>query len=421
MDVPYTISGTANGSDHDLVGGVATISAGRDVAEVSFTIDDDGLGEGVETIVVTMGAPTPDAAIGTKSTLNINITEENIAPVVSLSAIQATIKTRTITRDSGVVTVSSDATDPNTTDTLTYDWSATDNTLMDIDSDVTDGIFTFDPSSLSPGSYVLRLTVNDGTAAAETELLLNIFSDAQPADLIADSDNDGIPDSRDSGDKTNILPSLAGLFTSGLLEIEAGLVFGLGDTAFTAGKGQAKVTMADVNNVGQPSDIGFAYPSGLFDFDIEGLGVSGQSVNIVLPQQKAIPTNATYRKLVANNWQEFVIDDNNAIATAPGTPGFCPPPGDAQYQAGLTKGHFCVQLTIEDGGVNDGDGAANNRISDPSGVAITAAVPPVDPPAKSDDSNGIFGLGSVSVWWLSLFGFFCLRNFANRKTLVINR
>ena len=68
------------------------------------------------------------------------------------------------------------------------------------------------------------------------------------------------------GDKTNILPSLAGLFTSGLLEIEAGLVFGLGDTAFTAGKGQAKVTMADVNNVGQPSDIGFAYPSGLFRF-----------------------------------------------------------------------------------------------------------------------------------------------------------
>ena len=56
-----------------------------------------------------------------------------------------------------------------------------DNTLIDIDSDVTDGIFTFDPSSLSPGSYVLRLTVNDGTAMAETELLLNIFSDAQPA------------------------------------------------------------------------------------------------------------------------------------------------------------------------------------------------------------------------------------------------
>ena len=87
VDVPYTISGTANGSDHDLVNGVAKIIAGRDVAEVSFTINDDGPGAG--NIVVTMGTPSPDAAIGTKSILNINITEENIAPVVSLSAIQA--------------------------------------------------------------------------------------------------------------------------------------------------------------------------------------------------------------------------------------------------------------------------------------------------------------------------------------------
>ena len=105
---------------------VATIIAGRDVAEVSFTINDDGFGRSCgEHRLLLWITPTPDAAIGTKSTLNIDITEENIAPVVSLSAIQATIKTRTITLGSGVVTVSSDATDPNTTDTLTYDWSAT--------------------------------------------------------------------------------------------------------------------------------------------------------------------------------------------------------------------------------------------------------------------------------------------------------
>jgi hypothetical protein len=70
-----------------------------------------------------------------------------------------------------------------------------------------------------------------------------------------------------------------------------------------------------------------------------------------------------------------------------------------------------VQLTIEDGGVNDGDGAANNRISDPSGVAITAAVPK---PPGSDNSNGIFGLGGLSVWWLSLFALFGLRNYCIR-------
>jgi hypothetical protein len=82
------------------------------------------------------------------------------------------------------------------------------------------------------------------------------------------------------------------------------------------------------------------------------------------------------------------------------------------YQAGLTEGHFCVQLTIEDGGANDGDGAANNRISDPSGVAITAAVPK---PPGSDNSNGIFGLGGLSVWWIGLLSLLGLRGLIDRK------
>ena len=409
IKVPYTISGTADGIDHDLMNGFAIIVSERDVAEVPFTIHEDLDLEGMENIVITMGEPTPDAAIGIKSTLTINISEQNIAPVVSLSANQAAIQTRTIAVGSGAVTVSSDASDPNTNDKLTYDWSATDNALFDIDA--ADGVFTFNPFGLEPGSYVLRLSVSDGFSTSKTELSLNIFTDAPAPELIVDSDNDGIPDVLDSGDKTNILPSRTGLFTSGLLETEAGLVFGLGDIAFMTGKGQAKVSMADISNDGKPDDVGFAYPSDLFDFDIEGLGKAGQSVNVVLPQQTAIPADAAYRKLVGTNWQAFVVDDNNAIASAPGIPGFCPPSGDAQYQLGLTQGYFCVQLTIEDGGANDGDGAANNRISDPSGVATVFIAPK---PPGTDDSNGIFGLGSLSIWWLSLFGLFGLRNFYAR-------
>jgi len=417
VDVPYFVGGdsTADSSDHDLTNGTATINSGETSVEVSFSINADGSSESVENIVVTMGTPTPDAVAAMDARLNIAITEENVAPVINLSATQATLQTRTITLGRGTVSVVSNIADPNTGDTLTYDWSATDNALSDIDGNVTDGTFDFDPSGLSPGSYTLRLAVSDGSATTETELTFNILSDA-PVSTLEDSDNDGIPNFLENPDPNaskaaNILPSQRLLYTSRLLETEAGLKFGLGNVAFEAGKGQANVTLADTGNAGHPNDIGFAYPAGLFDFDIEGLGVAGQSVSIVLPQQIAIPANATYRKLIANNWQEFVINDNNAIASAPGTPGFCPPPGDAQYQAGLVEGHYCVQLTIEDGGANDGDGSANNRISDPGGVAVVAAVPPVDPPVNSDDSNGIFGLGSLSVWWLSLFGLFGLRRF----------
>ena len=37
---------------------------------------------------------------------------------------------------------------------------------------------------------------------------------------------------------------------------------------------------------------------------------------------------------------------------------------------GLTEGHWCVQITIEDGGENDDDQLANNQIVDPGGVAV---------------------------------------------------
>ena len=165
-------------------------------------------------------------------------------------------------------------------------------------------------------------------------------------------------------------------------------MFGLGDIAFTTGKGQASVTMADISNVGMPADSGFAFASGLFDFDIEGLGAAGQSIDIVLPQQQAIPENAIYRKLMANNWQEFVVDANNAIASAPGTPGFCPTTGRRTISTRTYSGLFLCTTNDRRRWCDDADGAANNRISDPSGVATVSVVPK---PPGTDDSNGIFG------------------------------
>ena len=69
-----------------------------------------------------------------------------------------------------------------------------------------------------------------------------------------------------------------------------------------------------------------------------------------------------------------MIDGNNAVASAPGSNGVCPPPGSVSYLVGLNQGDGCVQLTIEDGGPNDEDGVANGAIVDPGGVAIVAEV-----------------------------------------------
>jgi hypothetical protein len=78
-----------------------------------------------------------------------------------------------------------------------------------------------------------------------------------------------------------------------------------------------------------------------------------------------------YRKYVDGaGWDNFVIDSRNLVASAPGEPGNCPAPGSADYTPGLTAGHHCVQLTIEDGGPNDADGSANRVVRDPGGAAV---------------------------------------------------
>ena len=120
-----------------------------------------------------------------------------------------------------------------------------------------------------------------------------------------------------------------------------------------------------------PNDEEMLNVGGLFDFIAYGLPQAGQSFNLVLPQRLPIPADALYRKFTpVNGWVEFVVDVNNQFASSQGSFGFCPPPGDASWVIGLNEGHWCVQLTIEDGGPNDDDGLANGSIHDPGGVAV---------------------------------------------------
>ncbi len=64
ISVPYTVSGTAGGSDHDLTNGTLTIPAGATSANISFNLVNDSVTEPAETIIVTLGTPggTPPRA-----------------------------------------------------------------------------------------------------------------------------------------------------------------------------------------------------------------------------------------------------------------------------------------------------------------------------------------------------------------------
>jgi hypothetical protein len=390
VTVPYTLSGTMlhDGSDHDLADGNIIINYPELEASVSVSFVDDGANEGLERLQIVMGVPE-HGSIGPIDTHNIDVWESNVAPTIELMAEQNGMITRIISQSDGSVVVTALLTDPNRDDQHSYDWSSSDNRLVDMDSEPE--TFTIDPVSLDIGAYRLGLVVSDGSASASAALLLNlnttlpdledIDSDEDGIDDSAegagDSDGDGIPNYLDHVDTAaNVIQEQHASHSGFLMETEPGLVFQLGDIAFRAHGHSTSVTETDIVNHGndgagaQADDPEqFSYPGGLFDFRIDNLPVAGQSVLMVVPQFAPVPSSAVYRKLMPTGWQDFVIDEHNRVASNLGSAGFCPPPGDPAYTEGLSEGDWCIQLMIEDGGPNDADQVVDNSVNDPGGVA----------------------------------------------------
>jgi len=429
VTVPYTVSGTAmtDGSDHDLVDGVVTINSPDLSATVSFTLVDDGAGEGMETLVVTMGVPN-NAVVGSAVSHRVDIFEGNVAPIVSLSADQGDGVTRFVSQADGSVVVTATVTDANVGDVHTYDWSVTDNVLVDTDSN--EATFSFDSVDLMPGLYTMNVAVHDGFDTINEQLVLKISSSLPALSAIdsdgdgvndimegyGDSDADGIPNYLDNRNiASNIVQERIDDLEMFLMETEPGLVLSLGSVAFSTGEAQAGVSNGDIvqyGNEGAVVDEYYVFNSGLFDFNIKDLPVPGQSVSVVVVQYAPVPVNAVYRKLMASGWQDFVEDSNNRLASAPGVEGYCPPPGDSRFTPGLTQGHWCVQLTIEDGGSNDADGRVNQTVQDPGGVAVLSSTPTTVTVTGS-------GGGSVSLWAMLLMGLIALATRFNGQRLML--
>jgi hypothetical protein len=121
-----------------------------------------------------------------------------------------------------------------------------------------------------------------------------------------------------------------------------------------------------------------------------------------VPLEHPIPRGAVYRKHERGGWRDFVSDDANAIASAPGAGGACPAPGSSAYAPGLRERDGCLELTIEDGGPNDADASIDGAISDPGGLAVPVGVtleliPPASKAVADNTTNVVaFALKLVS-------------------------
>ncbi len=144
-------------------------------------------------------------------------------------------------------------------------------------------------------------------------------------------------------------------------ESDAGTRVTLGRYARQRDKGSMEIS--DEALAGLSSDADYTSSGGIFDFEVHALPTIGQSVHFVIPQLSPIPAQAVYRKFTeTHGWSTFIEDSNNQLYSTQGVAGICPAPGDVSWMPGLTAGHWCVQLKIEDGGANDEDGEANGMI-----------------------------------------------------------
>ncbi|WP_419226889.1 Ig-like domain-containing protein [Alteromonas sp. OM2203] len=380
VNIPYSVSGTSNSDDHNLVDGTLVIESGTQ-ASIAFDIANDGTIEGEETVIVSIAGATNVR----NSEHILTIVEGGLRPVLRLTATQNNTAVTTIYPQASTVDVTLSFENKALSDIVFVDWSESSSELNALNISSSDTIFRFSPESLDAGVYHVKAKATDIDGLEGFTDITLLLASSLPTLTDEDSDGDGIPDNQeglgdkdgdgipdylDATDECNVQPISNNNVSNLLVEGEVGACFKLGATAIV-NSGAINIDKTIITPDTETTLVG-----PVFDFVVAGLRDVGQSYRIVLPQQNIIPAGAIYRKYSASEarWKDFEINGTtDAVHSAKGEQGVCPPPESEAYVAGLTEGHWCLQLTISDGGPNDEDGIANGTIVDPSALAVAAS------------------------------------------------
>ena len=417
-------SSSADPGDYTVLtpSGPVTVGPGRR-GTVDFGLDaSDRAGEGPETLVLELTGTDGNAVLADRRQATVTIVERNVPPAVSLQAEQGGREPAVLIDGSAgasPVTVTADTTDVTPTGAMRFAWNGSAIGLNDMDGTSDDRTFTFDPGPVAAGTYTIEVVATDTGTPAESgsaSLRLRIVDSLPALDSVdtdgdgrddddadeglSDRDGDGLPDYRDPYTGRGTLHQSLADDAGYLLQTDPGLDLALGPVAFALDRAGAEVSREDIERVlGSRDDLDNV--GGYFGFTVHGLPTPGAAARVVIPQRAPIPENAVYRKLgTSGGWRDFVQRGSDALASARGASGYCPPPGDPAYADGLTAGDRCVRVTVTDGGPNDADGTANGRIVDPGGVARAAGG---DGDGASAEATGSGG-GAVGLHLLALLG-----------------
>jgi len=222
------------------------------------------------------------------------------------------------------------------------------------------------------------------------------------AEGVTDSDGDGIPNYLDNSSDRSTLALVLGeepMRTEPGIQLSLGPINSLALGQEASGAAVNPNDLTDYLDNGQPVDpdditdevgieenldlsTGFLF----IEFIASNLAQAGDSVAVVvpLPESSKIPVNAIYAKFLTPRsiyndfiFKSFEVDAYNEIHSAARIDSICPSYYDTSWKKGLTQGHECIRLIIEDGGPNDADGVANKQVEDPGLLAALANTAPL--------------------------------------------
>ncbi|MDO6500937.1 Ig-like domain-containing protein, partial [Photobacterium sanguinicancri] len=378
---PITIPYTVSSSDELIYTDAVTIEEGT-IGNIELDISDLNANNWLVSL-------SDELNLGNKNSFTLTISKEMVKPEVSSQVWQAREQRLIIERLAGDVQVQAMVNNAKQSDTFDYYWSSE---AIDTGSAENSDTFIFDPSVLTAGIYELNVDVTKNSTldlVTKHQIFIEVREQLEKldptkdtdGDLIPDSeegyqdsDNDGIPDYLDAVSECNVMQEQAIKSDSYLVEVEPGLCIRRGITVADSHYSGLQLHIIEDNIVPdeEKPNIG-----GVFDFVITNLKQPGDLASLVIPQTTPIPSNAQYTKYdtKSQTWVDFSIGaEHGYLSSAKGEPGYCPPPGNPMtsdiWTHGLTEGHWCVQLTIKDGGDNDADHIVNGTVVDPGGVSI---------------------------------------------------
>lgn len=424
VTIPFAIDSIASLTATTTITTTGTITiTGGESGSVDFTVADNITVDA--SLTFSVSGEVTNANLDGTPTHVVTIQATNIAPNVNPSISQSATNVVAVTPTGGEVAIMANAVDVNG-GSLTFSWDGSDASLIAAlvsGTDSVENVLKLDPSTLDTGTYSWQVQVTDILSLTTTvNGSLLVFEQSATPTVLADMDSDGIPDDLDNPD---LPPEVLQKYTSAgdtvaLVVAEPGIDLGLGTLALNETidgdeVGGVAIALTQLGDVA--ATLGDFEAVELFDFKASSLPEVGSSINIVFPLQVPTSSDARLRKYDPANgqWRYFIIDDKNKLYTAvdEDPQGVCPTVNDSSYveattlqtldngnqTAQLPGGNYCIQMRIEDGGLNDNDGLANSIILDPFAVqsVIVSTLTGVKSSPVNSVPDGFASLGDTDV------------------------